>query len=190
MIVNSMWAWARRWRRTGSVSLAFCWARATRRSSSLAERELVTEEGDAAPKASVARATRQPSPISPTTLSTEVRAPSKKTSLNSLVRVSCMIGRTSTPGWSIGTSRYDSPCGGWCRGRFGRRRSTSRPVGQRRPDLLAGDEPFVAVTDGFGLDVGEVAAGVGFGIALAPESRCPGGWAGGTAASVRVCRNG
>ena len=56
-------------------------------------------------KARVARATRQPSPTSPTTLAAAVRAPSKKTSLNSEVRVSWVMGRTSMPGWSMGTSR-------------------------------------------------------------------------------------
>ena len=38
-----------------------------------------------------------------------VRASSKNTSLNSPPPVICTIGRTSTPGWSIGTSRNDRP---------------------------------------------------------------------------------
>ena len=38
-----------------------------------------------------------------------MRAPSKNTSLNSAVPVSCRMGRTVMPGWSMGTSRYDSP---------------------------------------------------------------------------------
>ena len=61
----------------------------------------------AAPRsmASVALATRQPSPGAPTTLAAAVRASSKKTSLNSAVPVICRIGRTVIPGWSIGTSR-------------------------------------------------------------------------------------
>ncbi len=65
----------------------------------------------AAPRsmASVALAIRQPSPGAPTTRAASVRAPSKKTSLNSAVPVSCRIGRTVIPGWSIGTSRYDRP---------------------------------------------------------------------------------
>ncbi len=50
-------------------------------------------------------ATRQPSPGAPTMFSARVRAPSKKTSLNSEVPVSWVIGRISTPGWSSGTSR-------------------------------------------------------------------------------------
>ena len=54
---------------------------------------------------SVAFAIRQPSPGAPTTLPSAVRAPSKNTSLNSDVPVSCRIGRTVTPGCRIGTSR-------------------------------------------------------------------------------------
>ena len=40
---------------------------------------------------------------------------------------------------------------------------------ERRPHLLAGDHPLVAVEDGAGLDVREVAAGVRLGEALAPQ---------------------
>ena len=36
-------------------------------------------------------------------------ASAKKTSLNSPPPVICSIGRTSMPGWSIGTSRNDRP---------------------------------------------------------------------------------
>ena len=42
-------------------------------------------------------------------------------------------------------------------------------VGQRRPHLLAGHHPLVAVELGLGLHVGQVAAGVGLGVALAPQ---------------------
>ena len=38
-----------------------------------------------------------------------MRAPEKKTSLNSEPPVSCSIGRISTPSWSSGTSRKDRP---------------------------------------------------------------------------------
>ena len=38
-----------------------------------------------------------------------MRAPEKKTSLNSDPPVICSIGRTSTPSWSMGISRKDSP---------------------------------------------------------------------------------
>ena len=44
-----------------------------------------------------------------------------------------------------------------------------RLVGQGRPDLLARDHPLVAVADGPRLDVGQVAARVGLGVALAPQ---------------------
>ena len=44
-----------------------------------------------------------------------------------------------------------------------------RPVRERRPHLLAVDHPLVAVELGAGLHVGEVGAGVGFGVALAPD---------------------
>ncbi len=60
-------------------------------------------------KARVPIATFQPAPGSPTTFSAAVRAPSKNTSLNSESPVICTIGRTSTPGWRMGTSRYESP---------------------------------------------------------------------------------
>ncbi len=50
-------------------------------------------------------ATRHPPFTSPTTWSFGVRAPSKKTSLNSESPVICSIGRISTPGCSMGTSR-------------------------------------------------------------------------------------
>ena len=42
-------------------------------------------------------------------------------------------------------------------------------VGQRGPHLLPGDDPLVAVPHRPGLDVGQVAAGVGLRIALAPQ---------------------
>src|SRR5690606_21438257 len=43
------------------------------------------------------------------------------------------------------------------------------PVGERRPHLLATDDPLVAVPRGPGGHVGEVAAGVRLGVALAPQ---------------------
>src|SRR3546814_6918180 len=51
----------------------------------------------------------QPPSTAPTTFASSVRAPSKNTSLNSESPVSWWIGRTSMPGWSIGTSRYEMP---------------------------------------------------------------------------------
>ncbi len=58
---------------------------------------------------SSAFATRHPSLTSPTTWSRGVRASVKNTSLNSESPVIIRIGRTSTPGWSIGTSRKLMP---------------------------------------------------------------------------------
>ena len=54
-------------------------------------------------------ATAHPPCTGPTTLSSGMRAPSKKTSLKSLPPVSMRIGRTSTPGVSIGHSRNEMP---------------------------------------------------------------------------------
>src|ERR1019366_1148313 len=42
-------------------------------------------------------------------------------------------------------------------------------VGQGRPDLLAVDDPLVAVASRLGSDAGQVRAGVGFGEPLAPQ---------------------
>ena len=75
-----------------------------------------------------------------------MRAPVRKTSLNSEPPVSCSIGRTSTPSWSIGTSRNDSP---WCRSRAGLgagdHEEPLAEVGVGRPHLLAVEHPLVAV---------------------------------------------
>ena len=94
-----------------------------------------------------ALATAQPSSTSPTTFSARVRAPSKNTSLNSqLARSSCGSGRTSTPGWSSGTSRKEMPR---CLGASGSVRASTKiqfaVVGAGGPDLLAVDHPLVAV---------------------------------------------
>ena len=43
------------------------------------------------------------------------------------------------------------------------------PLRERRPHLLTGDHPLVAVALGAGLHVGEVGAGVRLGVALAPD---------------------
>ena len=78
-----------------------------------------------------------------------VRASSKNTSLNSPPPVGCTIGRTSTPGWSIGTSRNDSP---WWRSDVGigarDDEAPVRHVRERRPHLLPVDHPLVAVALG------------------------------------------
>ena len=47
------------------------------------------------------------------------------------------------------------------------------PVGGRRPHLLAGDHPLVAVAHGAGGDGGQVGAGLGLGEQLAPHLVAP-----------------
>jgi hypothetical protein len=54
-------------------------------------------------------ATDQPSSTVPTTFAFGVRASVKKTSLNSASPVISRIGRTSMPGWSMGTRRNVMP---------------------------------------------------------------------------------
>ena len=84
--------------------------------------------------------------------------------------MSCTIGRTSTPGWSIGTSRYDSPS---CRLEPGSVRATHEaPVGQWASDvhtfwpLITHWSPSSrALVE----HVGQVGAGAGLGVALAPQ---------------------
>ena len=141
--------------------------------------------------ASVASATRQPSPTPPTTLDASVRAPSKNTSLNSLVLVSWVIGphldarlvhRHEQIGQAlvtrrvrIGAAHHEAPVG---------------LVRQRRPDLLSGDHPLVAVTDRPRLDVGQVASGVGLRIALAPQFVALPESAARTVPSARASRSG
>ena len=84
-----------------------------------------------------------PRPGSPTIRSASVRAPEKNTSLNSEVPVSCSIRRTSTPGWSRGTSRKDSPLCRWEPGSVRASTKTqSDDVRQRGPDLLPVDHPL------------------------------------------------
>ena len=56
-------------------------------------------------KPRVVIATFQPLLTPPTTLAAGQRASVKKTSLNSADPSTWVIGRTSTPGWRIGTSR-------------------------------------------------------------------------------------
>ena len=134
-------------------------------------------------------AMRQPSSTSPTTSAASVRASSKNTSLNSPPPVICTIGRTSTPGWSIGTSRNDSP---WCRGDCGigarDHEAPVRHVRERRPHLLTVDHPLVAVELRACRHVGEVGARVGLAVALAPPFVAAQDARAGTAPAARACR--
>ena len=121
-------------------------------------------------KARVASATRQPSLTSPTTRSASVRAPSKNTSLNSEVPVICRMGRTSTPALVHGDEKIGEPL---VPRRLGvgatHHEAPVAPLGVGGPHLLARHHPLVAVEHGPGLHVGEVRAGVGLGVALAPQ---------------------
>ena len=81
-----------------------------------------------------------------------------------------LIGRTSTPGWCMATSRNVMPL---CFGASGSVRVEHEDVvgevARRRPDLLAVDDPLVAVELGPAPEVAEVRAGVRLGVALAPD---------------------
>ena len=101
----------------------------------------------------------------------DVRASSKNTSLNSAVPVSCRIGRSSTPGWSIGHRRKLRPrCFPPASGSV---RHTTKIQSAMWPRLVHTFCPVIRhwspSRDCGRLDVGEVGAGVGLGEALAPE---------------------
>ena len=93
----------------GSSTAPVVFANATIPESSRAYRICCPSVDTPRSKVNVPIATRQPSPGTPTTREASVRASVKKTSLNSESPVNWTIGRISTPGWSSGTSRYDSP---------------------------------------------------------------------------------
>ena len=120
-------------------------------------------------KPSVVMATFHPLLTPPMTLSLGQRTLVKKTSLNSAEPSICSMGRTSTPGCFIGTSRYEMPA---CFGASGSVRAKQEDVvgilRLGRPDLLAVDDPFVAVEFGSRLEAGQVRPGVGLAEPLAP----------------------
>ena len=99
-----------------------------------------------------------------------MRAPVKKTSLNSEPPVSCSIGRTSTPSWSSGTSRKDSP---WCRSEPGSVRQITNAHWLKCALDVHTFWPSIThsspVEAGLGLHVGQVGAGVRLGVALRPQ---------------------
>jgi hypothetical protein len=69
----------------------------------------------------------------------------------------------------MGTSRNEMPaCFGLVGIGAGQHEDPVGGVAGRGPDLLAVDDPLVAVEHGAGGDVGQVGAGVGLGVALAP----------------------
>ena len=112
----------------------------------------------------------QPWFSSPIRFSAGTRTSSKKTSLTSKPPSISSIGRSVTPGESIGKTSIEMPrCFFSAVGSV--RHEAEDPVGvlaERRPGLLAVDHPVVAVADGGGAQRGEVGAGVGLGEALAP----------------------
>ena len=102
---SSTCAFASRSRSTGSSKVPFARASSSRASSSRWKPTCWPTVEMPRSKPRVPMATCQPLPSPPTTRSASVRAPVKNTSLNSEVPVSWLIGRMSTPSWSIGTSR-------------------------------------------------------------------------------------
>ncbi len=121
-------------------------------------------------KPSSALAMVQPLLTSPTRLSCGTRTLSKNTSQNSSCRSRLTIGRTVMPGAVhrhqqeadavlllgalVGAHQHEDPVG---------------VVGERGPDLLAVDDEVVAVEHGLGAQRGEVGAGIGLAVALAPD---------------------
>ena len=115
-------------------------------------------------------ATRQPSPTSPTTRSAAVRASSKKTSLNSEVPVSWtdradldarLVHRHQQVGQALVALRARLGAG-----------DDEAPVGRCASDVHTFwplITPLVAVEARRGGDGGEVGAGAGLGVALAPQ---------------------
>ena len=129
--------------------------------------------GDIAPVRSMPRvsiATFQPPFTSPTTRSAGVRASSKNTSQNSSPPAMLRIGRTSTPGLVRVDEQHRDPAVPALLG--ARPAQHVHPVGvvaDGHPDLLAVDDPRVAVELGARAQRREVGPGVGLAEALAPE---------------------
>ena len=94
----------------------------------------------------------------------------KKTSLNSLSPEIILIGRTSTPGWSIGTSRKLMPL---CFGASGSVRARTKMWSARWPADVQIFWPLIThwspSSTARHAEVAEVGAGVGLGVALAPD---------------------
>ena len=109
--------------------------------------------------------TRHPPSSGPTRWWAGTRTSSRNTSLKCASPVIWRIGRTSTPGWSIGHQKNEMP---WCFGTSQFVRATSMPnsasLPPGGPHLLAVDDPLVAVAVGARLQAGEVGAGAGLGV--------------------------
>jgi hypothetical protein len=100
-----------------------------------------------------------------------VRAPSKKTSLNSAAPVIWRIGRIVMPGWMQGHQQQHQPAVAHAsRVAAGEHEDPVRLLGPGGPDLLAVDHPPVCgfIQPRARLHVGQVRAGVGLRIALRP----------------------
>ena len=172
MISRPAWAAARRWRMTGSSIRPLA-------PGHLDDVVELVAEVPSAGRGWTRPARRRGCPwppssrcsTPPTTSTPLASAPSKKTSLNSLVPVTWRIGpdldavlaqRHEEVGdapvlglrVAVGAGQHEHPVG---------------PVGERGPDLLAGDAPVVAVGLGPGRHVGQVGAGVGLAVALRPQ---------------------
>ena len=104
MILTFDHARARRWRISGS-SLPVRRAVAMIGSSSRRNRRWPVVADEPRSKPRVVMATFQPLLTPPTTFSSGQRALVKKISLKSALPSTWAIGRTSMPGWSMGTSR-------------------------------------------------------------------------------------
>ncbi len=104
-----VWRSASRSRMTGSSVLLRSRAMARRRSSSARKRTGLVAASSPRSRPRSVEATAQPASTSPTTWSAGVVAPEKKTSLNSLSPDMAVMGRTSTPGWRMSTSRNVMP---------------------------------------------------------------------------------
>src|SRR5215469_13807132 len=158
---------------TGSPLAPVCLASSTSRFSSRSKPTCWPRVATPRSMASVALATRQPSPGSPTTRLAWVRASSKKTSLNSEVPVrpdrdpllphrDQQVGQARAAlGPRLGAGQHETPVG------------LDR---QRRPHLLPGDHPLLPARLPFPLlqasrggHRGQVGAGARLGVALAPE---------------------
>ena len=112
----------------------------------------------------------QPSPGSPIMFSAGTRAPSMRTSPNSLVTPLIILrGRCSTAGSSIGRANTDRllVLGAVGLG-AGEQEAPVGPVGVARPDLVPADHELVVVPLGSGAQRRQVGAGVGLAEALAP----------------------
>ena len=119
---------------------------------------------------SVVRPTAQPLLTSPSTWRSCTRTLSKKTSLNSASPVICLSGFTVTPGvLHVEQEVRDALVLGRVGIGAGQQHHPVGHVGERRPHLLAVDDVVVAVLHRPRLQRGQVGAGVGLRVALAPD---------------------